>query len=656
MVIVFVIDNYGILTNGTTITAYRFVEALKARGHTVRVVSVGVSGPDMYALPERYIPIVSEVARGQSVLFAQPVDAVLREAFTSADVVHLFMPWKLARRARRIAREMGIPCTAAFHVQPENITYGAGLGPAGSPVAHFIYRYFRWILYRHIDHIHCPSQFIARELRRHGYTAHLHVISNGIHDFFHPAPHQEDKEGGTHPSDSEKKTEDVERAAGAGTYPNHEHEMYKGAGPENQERAVPQTKPFTIMMVGRYAPEKRQDVLIRAIGRCRYRDRIRLILAGAGPREAHLRRLAKRYGIPVTFGFYKQEELRNLLWQADLYVHAADVEIEAIACLEAMACGKVPVISDSKKSATRQFALDERSLFRHGSSRDLAQKIEYWIEHPEERRAMEERYYQRSRIFRLEYSVKKAERMFEEAMLDEHIRRTETQSEGRAYKKRILKGLPTRLFSLVFYYLVAIPLLWLYCRFVLRVHFHNRRVIRRLLLRREGAVTIANHVHTLDSAMVGLATFPRKPIFTSLPANFTLPVAGFLVNILGSVPIPSTVTENGIFFYELSRRLRRGRYVHFYPEGELVQFDENLRPFKRGAFQLAVDAQVPIIPIGISFKKGKSGFLGFFFRRQIHVRIGDPLYPDVHLQRRDALEDLGRRAWQAMEALVGPRS
>ena len=115
----------------------------------------------------------------------------------------------------------------------------------------------------------------------------------------------------------------------------------------------------------------------------------------------------------MTFGFYKQEELRNLLWQADLYVHAADVEIEAIACLEAMACGKVPVISDSKKSATRQFALDERSLFRHGSSRDLAQKIEYWIEHPEERRAMEERYYQRSRIFRLEYSVKKAERMFE---------------------------------------------------------------------------------------------------------------------------------------------------------------------------------------------------------------------------------------------------
>ncbi|MCX7656602.1 MAG: glycosyltransferase [Treponemataceae bacterium] len=640
MVIVFVIDNYGILTNGTTITAYRFVEALKARGHTVRVVSVGVSGPDMYALPKRYIPIVSEVARGQSVLFAKPVQTVLEEAFRGADVVHLFMPWKLARRARRIAREMGIPCTAAFHVQPENITYGAGLGPAGSPLAHFIYHYFRWIVYRHVDHIHCPSQFIARELRRHGYTAHLHVISNGIHDFFHPPTH--DERTLINPV---KKGEE------------------KSIDPEDQEVSslqertpVPEEKPFTIIMVGRYAPEKRQDVLIKAIGRCRYRDRIRLILAGAGPREAHLRRLAEHYGIPTTFGFYQQDELRNLLWQADLYVHAADVEIEAIACLEAIACGKVPVISDSKKSATRQFALDERSLFRHGSSRDLAQKIEYWIEHPEERHAMEERYYQRSRIFRLEYSVKKAERMFEEAMLDEHVRRTEAQDEGKAYKKRILKGLPTRLFSLVFYYLVAIPLLWLYCTFVLRVRFHNRKVIRRLLLRREGAVTIANHVHTLDSAMVGLATFPRKPIFTSLPANFNLPVAGFLVNILGSVPIPSTITENGIFFYELSRRLRRGRYVHFYPEGELVQFDENLRPFKRGAFQLAVDAQVPIIPIGISFKKGKPGFLGFFFRRQIHVRIGDPLYPDVHLQRRDALEDLGKRAWHAMETLVGPRS
>lgn len=44
MVIVFVIDNYGILTNGTTMTVYRFVEALKERGHQVRLVSVGVQG------------------------------------------------------------------------------------------------------------------------------------------------------------------------------------------------------------------------------------------------------------------------------------------------------------------------------------------------------------------------------------------------------------------------------------------------------------------------------------------------------------------------------------------------------------------------------------------------------------------------------------
>ena len=66
---------------------------------------------------------------------------------------------------------------------------------------------------------------------------------------------------------------------------------------------------------------------------------------------------------------------------SDLYVHAADAEIEAIACIEAFSSGLVPVIANSPKSATPQFALDERSLFEAGNPKDLADKIDYWIEH-----------------------------------------------------------------------------------------------------------------------------------------------------------------------------------------------------------------------------------------------------------------------------------
>jgi len=36
-------------------------------------------------------------------------------------------------------------------------------------------------------------------------------------------------------------------------------------------------------MIGRLSPEKRQDVLIRAVMKSRYADRIQLYFAGSGP-------------------------------------------------------------------------------------------------------------------------------------------------------------------------------------------------------------------------------------------------------------------------------------------------------------------------------------------------------------------------------------
>ena len=100
---------------------------------------------------------------------------------------------------------------------------------------------------------------------------------------------------------------------------------------------------------------------------------------------------------------------------ADLGVHAALVEIEAMCCMEAFAAGLVPVISNSSKSATPQIALDERSLFRAGDSSDLAKKIDYWIEHEDEKKKMEYDYSGAARKDSLDDCVRQAEEMFSKA-------------------------------------------------------------------------------------------------------------------------------------------------------------------------------------------------------------------------------------------------
>jgi glycosyltransferase involved in cell wall biosynthesis len=78
--------------------------------------------------------------------------------------------------------------------------------------------------------------------------------------------------------------------------------------------------------------------------------------------------------------------------QIDLVVHCADIEIEGMACMEAFASGCVPVIADSPLSSTVSYALTDNNRFPAGDSTALAEKIDYWFEHPLELKEMQQRY------------------------------------------------------------------------------------------------------------------------------------------------------------------------------------------------------------------------------------------------------------------------
>lgn len=363
MKIVIVIDLIDLKTNGSVMTALRFADGLKERGHEVRLVAIGANGEHDCCIAERYIPLVTPVAAKNQIKFGKFEEDKIRKTFEGADLVHFIFPFKLEMMCKRLADEMGIPTTAAFHVQPENFSYNMHMG-ANKLICGFLYSKFRKDFYKDFNRIHCPSAVIAKQLEAHGYKSELYVISNGYDkDFVPPA---EKRENGK----------------------------------------------FEIVMVGRLSPEKNQKVLVSAIAQCKYKDKIHLNLLGNGPRKKALIKQAQKLGVDVSFGFYPKEQLVQKLQCCDLYVHTAKVETEAIACIEAIACGLVPVISDSKLSATSQFALDERSLFENDNAESLAKKIEYWFENDEERKKMSAVYAKSAFKYSLENSLKKAERMF----------------------------------------------------------------------------------------------------------------------------------------------------------------------------------------------------------------------------------------------------
>ena len=361
----------GEANNGTSVAAYNLINHLKAKGHNVKVVCPDEDkrGQDgWYVLPQKnFGAIINRMLKRNGVVMPKFSKDIIGEAIKDADVVHIMIPLFMARKCSKFVKRAGKPITAGFHAQAENFTSHIGL--MGSRIINnIIYRWYYGNLYKRADCIHYPTQFIRDVFEKQiGRKTNGAVISNGVNDCFRPAP-------------AEKP------------------ERYRDK--------------FCVLFTGRFSKEKSHKVLIKAVAESKYADRIQLFFAGNGPTEKRVMRMGeKRLPNAPVIGFYSREELVGLINSCDLYCHPAEVEIEAIACLEAICCGLVPVIADSPKCATKNFALDGRCLFKVNDSADLAKKIDYFIEHPEERAALRERYLRESASFDQRTCMEQMEQM-----------------------------------------------------------------------------------------------------------------------------------------------------------------------------------------------------------------------------------------------------
>jgi alpha-1,6-mannosyltransferase len=102
--------------------------------------------------------------------------------------------------------------------------------------------------------------------------------------------------------------------------------------------------------LGRFAREKRWDVVLDAFGRVRERREATLVLFGDGPERARLERTAPK---GVHFAGFEPDRARlaTALASSDLLVHAAPSETFGLGIVEAIACGLPIVVPDEGGAA-----------------------------------------------------------------------------------------------------------------------------------------------------------------------------------------------------------------------------------------------------------------------------------------------------------------
>jgi 1-acyl-sn-glycerol-3-phosphate acyltransferase len=121
------------------------------------------------------------------------------------------------------------------------------------------------------------------------------------------------------------------------------------------------------------------------------------------------------------------------------------------------------------------------------------------------------------------------------------------------------------------------------------------KVLQREHLPRGPSVLVANHQSMADIVAVMALHHPFK--FVSKASLFSLPVVGWMMSLAGYVRLDRGKPHSTQGMLEECRGwLRLGVPVLIFPEGTYSP-DGKLLPFKRGAFRLAIEEGVPIVPI-----------------------------------------------------------
>ncbi len=162
---------------------------------------------------------------------------------------------------------------------------------------------------------------------------------------------------------------------------------------------------------------------------------------------------------------------------------------------------------------------------------------------------------------------------------------------------------------------------------------------------RRSYVFLANHQSLFDIPAL-LATSPGQLRMVAKKSLFRIPLFGWAIAAGGFIPVdrkdPSTARRT---FSTAAARLRAGTSILLFPEGTRSMTDE-IHPFQRGGFLLALKSGLPIVPVGISGTRAIQPRRSVVIRPGTAVlRYGAPIEPAAFGVRRkgELVEEVRRR-------------
>lgn len=192
------------------------------------------------------------------------------------------------------------------------------------------------------------------------------------------------------------------------------------------------------------------------------------------------------------------------------------------------------------------------------------------------------------------------------------------------------------------------------CRYGLKIKGKkNLRKYKKYF--KNGAITVCNHVYKWDYLAVLQAVKYRRMWFPARAANLETS-DGILIQGAGGIPIPSSFSALKNFNKAFDELNSKKKWIHLFPESCRWDFYQPIRPFKIGAFKMALKYKVPIIPMVISYRK-PTGIYKLLKTKHplITLNIAEPILPEKYkdLSKNEAANVIRKECHATMVKMAG---
>lgn len=145
-------------------------------------------------------------------------------------------------------------------------------------------------------------------------------------------------------------------------------------------------------------------------------------------------------------------------------------------------------------------------------------------------------------------------------------------------------------------------------------------------------IFVANHISMID-VMLLVSTVRKNPlVFIGKKELEKIPIFGYVYKKTMILVDRSSNESKKQVFEQTKEKLMTGISIGIFPEGTVPELEVELAPFKHGAFTMAIEHQVPIVPITFLDNKKRfpwsfGGLLGGSKGSpgRLRVKIHDPI-------------------------------